>query len=150
MEELMRNNINISLFSETKLDETFPNQQYKISGYKMFRRDRNKHGFPIECEVTLIELSSKSRKWLYIGLYKPPSQNEKYFLKNISLALTKRSSEYENVMLIGDFSLTVKNKNHEVFINAFDLECFIKKPTCFQSISPSCIDLILTDKKKIL
>ena len=62
VEELMRNNINISLFSETKLDETFPNQQYKISGYKMFRRDRNKHGFPNECEVTLIELSSKSRK----------------------------------------------------------------------------------------
>ena len=62
MEELMRNNINISLFSETKLDETLPNQQYKISGYKMFRRDRNKHGFPTECEVTLIELSSKSRK----------------------------------------------------------------------------------------
>ena len=53
-------------------------------------------------------------------------------------------------MLIGDFSLTVKNKNHEVFMNAFDLECLIKKPTCFQSISPSCVDLILIDKKKIL
>ena len=44
VEELIRNNIDISLFSETKLDETFPNQQFKISGYKMFRRDRNKHG----------------------------------------------------------------------------------------------------------
>ena len=40
----MRNNIDISLFSETKLDETFPNQQFKVSGYKMFRRNRNKHG----------------------------------------------------------------------------------------------------------
>ena len=44
VEELIRNIIDISLFSETKLDETFPNQQFKISGYKMFRRDRNKHG----------------------------------------------------------------------------------------------------------
>ena len=44
MEELIQNNIDISLFSETKLDETFPNQQLKISGYKVFRRDRNKHG----------------------------------------------------------------------------------------------------------
>ena len=42
VEELMRNNIDISLFSETKLDETFPNQQFKISGYKMFRRDKKK------------------------------------------------------------------------------------------------------------
>ena len=95
----------------------------------MFRRDRNKHGggimfyistnipcktvnvegLPGNCEVILIELSSKSRKWLCIGLYKPPSQNEKYFLDNLSLALTKMSSEYENVVLIGDFNLTVEN-----------------------------------------
>ena len=93
----MRNNIDISLFSETKLDQTFPNQQFKISGYKMFRRARNKYGgsimfyinvpknipcktvnlegLPDDCKVTLIELSIKSRKWLCIGFYKPPSQN---------------------------------------------------------------------------
>ena len=166
VEKLLRNNIDISLFSETKLDETFPNQQFKISGYKMFRRDRNKYGggimfyvnenipcktvnvegLPNDCVVTLIELSIKSRKWLCIGLYKAPSQNEKYFLDNLSLALTKMSCEYENFMLIVDFNLTVFNL--EAFMNAFDLECLIKKPTCFQSTSPSCIDLILTNKKE--
>ena len=111
IEELMQNNINISLFSEIKLDETFPNQQLKISGYKMFRRDRNKRGgdimfyinenilcktvnvegLPDDCEVTLIQLSIKSQKWLCIGLYKPSSRNEKYFVDNISIALTKMS-----------------------------------------------------------
>ena len=113
VEELIRNNIDISLFSETKLDETFPNQQFKISGYKMFRRDRNKHGggimffinenipcktvnvegLPDDSEVTLIELSIKSWKWLCIGLYKPPSKNEKYFPENLSLSLTKMSCQ---------------------------------------------------------
>ena len=103
VEELMRNNIDISLFSETKLDETFPNQQFKISGYKTFRRGRNKHGggimfyikenipckpvnvegLPDDYEVTLIQLSIKSRKWHCIGLYKPPSQKKKYFLDNL-------------------------------------------------------------------
>ena len=58
------------------------------------------------------------------------------------------SCEYENVMLIEDFNLTVENKILEVFMNAFDLECLIKKPACFQSTSPSCIDLILTNKKE--
>ena len=58
------------------------------------------------------------------------------------------SCEYENVMLIGDFNLTVENKKLEVFVNTFDLECLIKKHTCFQSTSPSCIDLILTNKKE--
>ena len=70
------------------------------------------------------------------------------FLDNLSLPLTKMSCEYENVMLIGDFNLTVENKNLEVFMNAFDLECLIKKPTCFQSTSQSCIDLLLTNKKE--
>ena len=30
--------------SETKVDEWFPNQQFKITGYKMFRRDRDRFG----------------------------------------------------------------------------------------------------------
>ena len=135
----------------------------------MFRRDRNEHsggikfyinenipcktvnaeGLPDDCEVTLIELSIKSRKWFCIGLYKPHSQNEKYFLDNLSLALTIMSYEYENVILIGDFNLTAENKNLEVFMNAFDLESLIKKPTCFQSTSLSCIDLVLTNKKEL-
>ena len=68
MEELMRNKIDISLFSEIKLVETSPNQQFKISEYKMFRRDRNKHRsiscktVNVDCKVTLIDLSIKSRK----------------------------------------------------------------------------------------
>ena len=89
VEKLMRNKIDISLFSETELDETFINQHFKISGYEMFRRDRTKHGggimffinenipckpvnvegLPNDCEVTLIQVSIKSRKWLCISLF---------------------------------------------------------------------------------
>ena len=78
----MRKSIDISLFSNTKLDEIFPNQQFEISVYKMFRKDRNRHGrgilfyinenipcktvnvegLPDDCEINLIELSLKSLK----------------------------------------------------------------------------------------
>ena len=105
-------------------------------------------GLPDDCEATLMQLSIESQKWLCIGLYKPSSQSEKYFPDNLSLALSKISSEYKHVMLVGDFNLTVENKNLEVFVNTFDLECLIKKPICFQSTSPSCIHLILTNKKE--
>ena len=44
VQELITNNIDICLLSETKIDESFPNQQFNISNYKIFRRDRNKHG----------------------------------------------------------------------------------------------------------
>ena len=38
VEELMRKSIDISLFSDTQLDEIFPNKQFEISVYKMFRK----------------------------------------------------------------------------------------------------------------
>ena len=34
-------------------------------------------------------------------------------------------------------------------MNTFDLECLIKKPTCFQSSNSRCIYLILTNKKEL-
>ena len=52
-------------------------------------------------------------------------------------------------MLIHDFKMTIENKNLEDFMNSFVLQCLIKKPTCFQSKNPSCIDLILTNKKDL-
>ena len=161
VEELMRDKVDIlsrCLFSETKLDETFHNQQFKIHGYKMCRRERNKHGGGVlfyvnenipcnmvniegvsdDCEMILIEFSIKTRKWFCIGLCKPPSQNDKHFLDNLSLILNKLTCQFDNFILMGNFNLTVEDKNLEVFMNTFDMECLINKPTCFQSTKPNC------------
>ena len=51
-------------------------------------------------------------------------------------------------MLIGDFNLTINNKILENVMTTFNLECLIKKPTCFQSSNPTCMDLILTNQKE--
>ena len=91
----------------------------------------------------------KNRKWLCIGLYKPPSQNEKYFLDHLSKTLGQFTCQYHKTILTGDFNLTVENSNLENFMNTFDLECLIKKPTCFLSLNPRCIDLSLTNKKEL-
>ena len=77
------------------------------------------------------------------------SQNEKYFLDHLSKTLGQLTCQYDKTILIGDFNLTVENNNLENFMNAFDLECLIKKPTCFQSSNPRCIDLILPSKKEL-
>ena len=52
-------------------------------------------------------------------------------------------------MLIRNFNLTVNNKNLGVFMNTFYLDSLINKPTRFQSANPTCIDLILTNKKSL-
>ena len=91
----------------------------------------------------------KNRKWLCIGLYKLSSQNKKYFLNHLSKTLGQLTCQFDETILIGNFNLTTKNNNLENFKNTFDLECLIKKATCFQSSSPRCIDLILTNKKEL-
>ena len=83
------------------------------------------------------------------GLYKSPSQNKIYFLDILPKVLTKQAIQYENVMLIGDFKLTVDNNNPGVPMNTFNLKSFINKPACFQSANPTCSDLIITNNKKL-
>ena len=34
-------------------------------------------------------------------------------------------------------------------MNAFNLDSLINKPTCSQSANPTCIDLILTNNKRL-
>ena len=109
VEELVQNKVAICFLAGTKIDETFRNQQFMINGYKLFRRDRNCHGGGVlcyinknipsktvnvdgivkECEIVLIEFSMKTRKWLFIGLYTPPSQNENNFLENLSRIINR-------------------------------------------------------------
>ena len=57
---------------------------------------------PCDIEMIMFEFLVKSRKWLCVGLYKSPSQNENYFLDILSEVLSKQTCQYENAMLIGD------------------------------------------------
>ena len=114
-------------------------EAYYVILMKIFLPTVTVEGIVKECEIFLIVFSIKTRKWSFIGLYKPPSQNESNFLDNLSLIINRLTCQYENFMLIGDFSMTIENKILEVVMNSFGLECLTKKPTCFQSKNPSCI-----------
>ena len=41
---IISNSIDILLISETKIDDSFPNAQFYIAGYTIYRRDRNVNG----------------------------------------------------------------------------------------------------------
>ena len=117
----------IFLISESKLDNTFPINQFAIGGYKVFRRDRNRFGGGLilyinenipckplsnhpmfsDLELMAFELHQSKRKWLFLGIYKPPSQNDIEFLRRISLILDYYLPTYENFVLVGDFNLSV-------------------------------------------
>ena len=44
IEEIISGIFDIFLTSESKLDSSFPSNQFSIDGYRIFRMDRNKHG----------------------------------------------------------------------------------------------------------
>ena len=90
---------------ETKLDDSFPDQQFKIEGFQFppFRRDRNKHSggkivfvkdglivnrlteFETNISETIcLELTISNKKWFIMFVYRPPDEgNKKVFFITI-------------------------------------------------------------------
>ena len=98
---LVEDKIDIFLVSETKLDDTFPSNQFTINGYlEQIRQDRNRHGgglaffirddlpckvlshtLPKNVEGVFIELTLRKTKWLLLGGYNP-TKNDILFLES--------------------------------------------------------------------
>ena len=64
----------------------------------------------------------------------------------MSKNLSRHLDSYENITLLEDFNMTAEDKNLHHFTDIFSLEHLINEPTCFKG-SPSCIDLIMTNRK---
>ena len=59
------------------------------------------------------------------------------------------STKYDNILLMGDFNFTIKNKHLEELLSLFNLKSPILSPTCFKSTKPTCIDFILTNQEEL-
>ena len=119
MKKIIEDKFDTFLISETKIDNSFPNSQFSINGYRMFRRARNCFGGDLclyvkdsiaskqlnshkenkDAEVIYLEINIRKRKWLIIGTYKPPSQNNSLFLENPSNNLSTYLKDYDNKLL---------------------------------------------------
>ena len=86
----------IFLVSESKLDNKFATNLFKINGYKIFRYVRNRfrgglflyvnvrvpcrllqgHTHFSKFEILVLEIYQNRRKWLFLGAYEPPNQND--------------------------------------------------------------------------
>ena len=71
------------------------------------------------------------------------------FLNRIFSIIDYYLRAYENILAISNFNLSVDKSHLEAFMQVYDFSTFIKKPTCYQSKSPSCIHLILTNRKSL-
>ena len=156
--------IDILLICETKIDDSFPTEQFVIEGYStIYRLDGNDRGggimlivkdnlltsrldkycFPDEIEIFCIELNIRKKKWLIFCCYNPHKYLLKHHVFQIESAINFYSRTYENLIILGDFNAEISDFNMESFCTINNLKCIIKEPTCYKNPdNPTCIDLI--------
>ena len=161
--------------AETKLNSSFPSEQFRIEGYfspDEFRRDRTynngggmlvyiKKGTPCkrlkkfeqpEIETIVIEINISGQKWCIISIYRNEDVNPSTFFSYLSQSLDQIFNIYENIIIMGDININSLDKNAskfthlQDFCDSFDLRNLVKGPTCLQSENPTSIDMILTNK----
>ena len=159
--------LDILIITETKLCNTFPVSQFYIDGYSTLYRlegNRNgvctiiyvrqhipnrmltKHNFPDNMKGLFIELNFRKSKWLLVGMYHQPSHPDQYFFDTFNKALDVYSN-FENVLLIGDFKAQIRETHLDTFSNQHELANINKDPTYYKnSECPSCTDVILSNR----
>ena len=134
-----------------------------LNNYRIFREVRNRYrggimfyvneNLPCKrltteiynlTETIFLKVNVQSSKCLFVGCYKPPSQLS---ISNLSKAINAFSTKNDNILLMRDFNLTTEKKHLEELLGLFNIKRLISSPTCFQSINPTCIDLILINQE---
>ena len=99
-----------------------------------------------DIQVIPFELNLRKEKWMFMCIYKPPKQNNQYFLENLSSIADRYSTIYDNYIFLGDFNMEPNCPALTSFMQSFNLFNLIKTNTCFKG-KGSRIDLILTNRK---
>ena len=165
---LLKGNIDILIVTETKLDNTFPLQQFVVEGYTTpYRLDKNGasggvmiytredissrelllHTKPIHFEGIFLEVNLRKSKWLIFGGYNYNKLNIDNFLDILGSCLDFYLCKYENFILLGDFNSEIKELRMAEFCDIYNVKNLITDPTCYKNLeNPSSIDVILTNK----
>ena len=156
--------VDVIVLAETKLDDTFPKNQFSLPGFKApIRLDStaNSGGLlvlinekitskqikaitvPSNIQAVPMELNIKNSKWLLLPIDKPPCQNEAYFLDEIQTVVDFCAKSVQNLLLFGDFNMDTTNNTLSSFIDSNGLFSMIRTPACFKSTH----DFMLTNRK---
>ena len=146
--------VDILCIAESKLDSSFPIDQFCIPGFKQPARldisDKSgglllyaRDGLPVrylscpimndDIQCIPIELNLRKQKWLILSIYRNPRQNLKYFLDEITKILDYYTADYENYIIMGDFNEVATQSEVASFMTNFSLSSLFHDPTCFKS-----------------
>ena len=165
---LIKGNIDILVLTESKLDNTFPLQQFAIEGYSMpFRLDNSatsggviiyvredipsreltSHTAIDNFEGIFLEINLRKTKWLIFGGYNHNKSNINIFLGKLGPTLDHYMYKFDNFLLLGDFNSEINESSMAEFCDVYNVKNLITEPTCFKNpLNPSSIDVLLTNK----
>ena len=83
-------------------------------------------------DILVLELYQNNRILLFLGVYKPPNENDIEFLNRIMKSLDYYSQKTPNVIIIGDFNITTENTHYQCTMQAYQLNNLVKELICFQ------------------
>ena len=110
---------------------------------------RKLNNFKITSNIQIIsfEINLRKEKWLIVSIYKAPSQENKNVLWCLTNLLEFYSTQYEKVIVFGDFNMEAKNKVMKDFLQEHTFYNMIKQNTCFKGDGGLCIDLLTINSK---
>ena len=137
------------ILSETKIDKSYPNSQFSLMGYNMYRKDRKE---------------ARLGNNVFIGIYRPPKQSDHqpdpHYLERVEEDWLNdvcmwASLKKQTFIVTGDLNLDrLKPDSREGRILAdleevHEMQCLITKPTRITPTSETLLDVILTNKPNL-
>ena len=158
---------------ETKIDDSFPDAQFRPHDYSIVREDLSETSGGImtfirsdipynrkyEIEINnaafhslCVQITIKKEKWMIVTIYRPPSADFQLFITSLNTLTERMISITDMVIIMGDTNIdTLKNGSRSSalndFLNGFSLASVIKEPTCFKA-TPSLLDHVYVSKPR--
>ena len=162
---LCNNVVDFLAVAETKLDLSFPDSQFKVQNYELYRSDFtsnsggllvhirddiphrrlnsieiNSNGFESIC----IEVTIGSSKTVITSLYKHPYVKHDYFKESFGKITDKLLAKYDDLAFIFDGNLCpTKSSTIQDLCEQYSLSNLIKEPTCHKGPVSTLLDVLL-------
>ena len=150
LSSMLEQNIDILCVAETKLDSSYPTNQFHLQGYKTpYRFDvssssggilvyikeslpsktLNEFSMDNDIQAIPLEINFKKCKWLILPIYRPGRTSGEHTIDNISRLLDFYANKFDNLLILGDFNMTEDDGVMLPLLDRHKLYSMVKQPT---------------------
>jgi hypothetical protein len=171
MHDILSNGcVDFFAISETKIDPSFPNAQFNVDGFTIYRQDNTSSSgglliyvrsdiphrrLPLaeindgNIETVCIEVTVGKVKTVIASVYKHPKVGHEIFRNQMCMMADKLLLSCADFVLMGDMNCCpTKSDTIKYLCDTYGLTNLIKKPTCHKGEEGTLLDVILVTNSK--